>query len=50
MKAREIIEKYVKKSMQDKVAIICLLKQGGWFHIHKNEEIDKRANLAIHIK
>lgn len=54
MKAKELIEKYVKKDLRENVAVFAIsktTKETHWFHVHLDEDIpldnDYYTTIAI---
>lgn len=53
MKAKEVLDKYVKKEERAKIALIAIAKEDGkefWFHVHEDEDIPKGYEIAIHLR
>jgi len=51
MKAKDLVDKYVKKSMRHKVRVMAISqeakKRGGWFLVFNNEELPTGYDIVI---
>lgn len=49
MKAIEFLKKQLRdyETIKDSVSVIGFLPEGGWWHIHENEEIPSGIPIAI---
>lgn len=55
MKAKEILDKYVKEEEGEDVGVIAILtsnKTGKaiWYHVHEDEDIPDNMDIAVHIR
>jgi len=53
MKAKEILDKFIKKEMINKVGVIAISQTPKmyWYHIHNNEQVpEKGYSIAIHVR
>jgi len=53
MKAKEILNKFIKKEMVDKVGVIAISQTSEmhWYHIHNDEQVpEKGYSIAIHVR
>ena len=49
MKAKELLKKYIKPKMEDKVGVIAI-GEGYWWHVHENEDVPPTMDIAIHVR
>ena len=47
MTAQELKGKYLREEVKDRVGVIAIGKD-FWYHVHDNEEIDKKLTIALH--
>lgn len=51
MKAKEIIEEYIKEEKREDVAVMAVPSKGFWWHVHLDEEIPTEGeHIAIIIR
>lgn len=54
MKAKEILDKYVKEEERENVGVIAILTRKNamsiWYHVHEDEDIPDDKDIAIHIR
>ncbi|KKN51130.1 hypothetical protein LCGC14_0625940 [marine sediment metagenome] len=54
MKAKEILEKYIKEEERENVGVIAILTRKNamsiWYHVHEDEAVPTDQDIAVHIR